>query len=87
MSKHSNIKPVEPEKPAQTVIEEEPPKVIREPVKPSALTRPSFNSELITLKPEIAPALKQAIDNLVITKCDKKETSNNKLYDHLFIIN
>lgn len=79
LSKHSNIKPPEPEKPAPTLIEEEPPKeIIREPVKPSALKRPSFDSPLETLTPTIAPALKQSIDNLVISET-KKEIKSSSL--------
>lgn len=66
LSKHSNVKPPEPEKPTKPIIEDETRKEIREPVKPSALKRPPFNSELTRLIPTIAPALKQSIDNLVI---------------------
>lgn len=68
LSKHSNVKPPEPEKAAQKIIENEPPKEIREPVKPSALKRPPFSTELTTLKPTIAPSLIQSIENLVIGK-------------------
>lgn len=80
LSQHSNVKPIEPEKPApnEVVIEEEPPKKMPEPVKPSALKRPPFESELTTLKPTIAPALKQSIDNLVIS--DTKKASNDIKY-------
>lgn len=76
LSKHSNVKPVEPEKPAPQVIEEEPEQKIPEPVKPSALERPSFDSTLTKLKPTVAPALKQSIDNLVVS-CVKKTTSDS----------
>lgn len=48
--------------------------VIREPVKPSVLKRPSIDTELITLKPTIAPALKQSIDTLIVSD-KKKETA------------
>lgn len=79
LSKHSNVKPVEPEKPAKVVeeIDEEPVK-IPEPVKPSALKRPSFDSALTTLKPTIAPALKQFIDNLVVDDTKKATTDSSK---------
>lgn len=79
LSKHSNVKPVEPEKPAKVVdeIDEEPIK-IPEPVKPSALVRPSFDLALTTLKPTIAPALKQSIDNLVVNDTKKATTNSSK---------
>lgn len=79
LSKHSNVKPVEPEKPAPAVVEEELPKEIKipEPLKPSALERPSYESELVTLKPTVAPALKQAIDNLVVSNVKKSERNDS----------
>lgn len=81
LSKHSNVKPIEPEKPAPKVIEEEPePPKIREPVKPSALERPSFDAELVTLKPTVAPALKQSIDNLVVNET-KQLPTNSSTYE------
>lgn len=77
LGKHSNVKPIEPEKPAPQIIEEEEePVKIPEPVKPSALERPPFDTALITLKPTIAPALKQSIDNLVVEDA-KKQTTND----------
>lgn len=76
MSKHSNVKPPEPQKPPKQIIEDEPPKEIREPVKPSALKRPPFDSELTTLKPTIAPALIQSIDDLVVAE-EKNENKND----------
>lgn len=80
LSKHSNVKPIEPEKPApkEVVIEEEPPKKLPEPVKASTLKRPPFGSDLTTLQPTIAPALKQSIDNLVVS--DTKKTTNTTKY-------
>lgn len=87
LSKHSNVKPVEPEKPAPKVIEEEPePPKIREPMKPSSLERPSFDMELVTLKPIVAPALKQSIDNLVVNET-KKQPTNSPKYESFFAIN
>lgn len=82
LSKHSNVKPIEPEKPQpkDVIIEEEPPKKIPEPVKPSALKRPSFDSDLSTLQPTIAPALKQSIDNLVVS--DIKKAASSTKYEH-----
>lgn len=71
LSKHSNVKPTEPVKPQNNIEEEEeevkePPKEIREPVKPSTITRPSLDAPLIKLVPIVAPALKKSIDNLVV---------------------
>lgn len=71
LSKHSNVKPIEPEKPAPDVVEEEPAEKIPEPVKPSALKRPPFESTLTALKPTVALALKQSIDNLVVSDTKK----------------
>lgn len=68
MSKHSNEKPIEPEKPAPVEVEDTPAIEIREPVKPSSLTRPSVDTELTTIQPTVAPALKQSIDNLALDK-------------------
>lgn len=67
LSKHSNEKPPEPEKPPKEVIEDEPLKeIVNKPVKPTPLVRPAFNAELVLLEPSIAPALKQAIDKLQV---------------------
>lgn len=77
LSKHSNVRPVEPEKPAQEIVEEEEPVKIPEPVKPCALKRPPFETALITLKPTIASALKQSIDNLVVDDAKKSTTIND----------
>lgn len=56
MSKHSNIKPPEPEKPMQTV-----PDVEIVEVKPirRALQRPPFDTPMTIIKPEIAPSVKR----------------------------
>lgn len=76
LAKHSNVKPIEPEKPAPKIVEEEEPEKIPEPLKPSALVRPPFDSALVTLKPTVAPALKQAIDNLIVDTA-KTQTATN----------
>lgn len=73
LSKHSNVKPIASEKPEPKMVEEEPPQEIREPVKPSKLTRPQFDSPLTTLVPYVAPALKQSIDSLVISTIKSNE--------------
>lgn len=67
LSCHSNVKPVEPQKPAEEVIVEKtpPPAASVEPIKPSTLVRPDFNELLVRLEPTVAPALQQAIDNIV----------------------
>ncbi|KAF9414380.1 hypothetical protein HW555_007694 [Spodoptera exigua] len=64
VSKHSNVKPPEPEKKAldkdldkKEVIE------IRAPVVGPQLPRPPFDTPLVTLKPTVAEALKQAVQN------------------------
>lgn len=80
VSKHSNVKPPEPEKPAPVEIVDEPVMVkIREPVKPSALKRPSLDTELTALEAVVAPALKQSIDNLAPS--ERKVVYNNPKYD------
>lgn len=63
VSKHSNQKPPEPEKPKQDVVVEEPPPM-PSPVVNSSLERVDFNSPLTLIQPTIAPALKQTIDSL-----------------------
>lgn len=88
LSKHSNVKPVEPEKPTPTVIEEvEEPVKIPEPLKPSALERPSFNSTLTTLEPTIASALKQSIDNLDVNDTKKATVNSSRYGAHLYTRN
>ncbi|XP_055905535.1 cysteine and histidine-rich domain-containing protein morgana [Eupeodes corollae] len=63
-SKHSNVKPPEPEKPKENVDIPEPTKEIRPPINTEAMTRPDFNSSLTQISATVAPALKQAIDSL-----------------------
>ncbi|XP_075216842.1 cysteine and histidine rich domain containing protein isoform X2 [Lycorma delicatula] len=65
---HSNVKPVEPEKPKvdkniekSEVIEYRAP----ESRTPIALERPSFDIPLVTLKPEVSPTLRQQVAALV----------------------
>lgn len=80
LSKHSNVKPIEPEKSTpKEIIEEVPKQKLAEPVKPSTLERPSFDTSLTTLKPFVAPALKEFADNLVVSET-KKQTIISK-YD------
>lgn len=63
VSKHSNQKPPEPEKPNKDVVVEEPPPM-PSPVVHSSLERVDFNSPLTLIQPTVAPALKQTIDNI-----------------------
>ncbi|XP_019867606.2 cysteine and histidine-rich domain-containing protein morgana [Aethina tumida] len=73
LSKHSNIKPPEPEKPVNKDIPDT--EVIEvKPIVPSALERPPLDSPLIVLKPEIAPSLKQQLDS---SGSDVKVTAND----------
>lgn len=65
LSKHSSVKPPEPEKKAldkelenKEVIE------VRAPITGPQLARPPFGTSLVTLKPTIAESLKQAILNI-----------------------
>lgn len=79
LSKHSNEKPIEPEKPEQKIVEEEPPKEIREPVKSSTLVRPPYDSPMTTIVPVVAPALKQAIDSLVISSVKRDASPDSAI--------
>lgn len=63
VAKHSNIKPPEPEKPKEDVVVEEPPPMPA-PVKHSSVKRVDFNSPMTVIQPNVAPALKQTIDNI-----------------------
>lgn len=63
VSKHSNEKPPEPEKPKQDVVIEEPPPT-PSPIVNSAMERVDFNTPLTVIQPTVAPALKQTIDNI-----------------------
>uniref|UniRef100_A0A336MXP2 CSON008807 protein n=1 Tax=Culicoides sonorensis TaxID=179676 RepID=A0A336MXP2_CULSO len=65
LGKHSNVKPPEPEKPKQEVIEEVPEQKLPTPMEQiKRLPRPSFESEMIQLDPKVSPGLKDAIDKL-----------------------
>ena len=63
MSKHSNIKPPEPEKPAKTENKDEIIEV-RAPIKES-MERPPVDTAMKEVKATVASALKDLIDNLV----------------------
>jgi len=61
---HSNVKPVEPEKPAAEKVVEVP-QMMNQPVKPPALERPPFDAPLIKLKTSISPSLQRELGKLV----------------------
>ncbi|RZC42035.1 cysteine and histidine-rich domain-containing protein [Asbolus verrucosus] len=61
-SKHSNIKPKEPEKPIKQDVDIN--EVIEvKPIVPVAKVRPPFESPMTMMKPEISPSLKQQVLN------------------------
>lgn len=78
LSNHSNVKPAEPEKPPQDIVDDEPPKVVNKPVKPSPLVRPAHHTELVKLAASIAPALHQAIDKLDATTNGAEQITSSK---------
>ncbi|CAH0553870.1 unnamed protein product [Brassicogethes aeneus] len=66
LSKHSNVKPPEPEKPVDVDIPDT--EVIEvKPVVKSALERPSLDSALVLMKPQIAPSLLNSINSASVT--------------------
>lgn len=76
VSKHSDVKPPEPEKPPQKIEENvEEVKEIRKPIQ-AAIKRPSFDSPLIQITPTVLPALKDAIDTLVPKTATKTENNS-----------
>lgn len=79
LSKHSNVKPIEPEKPEQEIVEEAPPQEIREPVKSTTLVRPPYDSPMTTIVPIVAPPLKQAIDSLVISSVKRSASPDSAI--------
>lgn len=78
LTKHSNVKPPEPENPKkeeddneEIQVEQPPSAELRKPVTPSALVRPSVNSPVIKITPDVVPALKSAIDALKISAVEE----------------
>lgn len=74
LSRHSNVKPAEPAKPpaaeepqptAEDAVSVAAVVPIVEPIKPVKLQRPDFNAPMVPIAPVVAPALQQAIDNIV----------------------
>ncbi|KAM7364281.1 cysteine and histidine rich domain containing protein [Cochliomyia hominivorax] len=74
LSKHSNIKPPEPEKPKNENKEEV--VVVREPIKES-MERPPVDTAMTEIKATVAPALRDLIDNLVTKAPTLNDTSNS----------
>lgn len=68
LTKHSNVKPPEPEKPAKDEKEadKEVEVEVRAPMRES-LPRPAIETPLTALQPTVAPALKETIDALKIS--------------------
>ncbi|XP_055851565.1 cysteine and histidine-rich domain-containing protein morgana [Episyrphus balteatus] len=77
-SKHSNVKPPEPEKSKDNVDVPPPAKEIRPPIKTEVMGRPDFNTPLTKINATVAPALKQAIDNLKAKTTGKDDGSSLK---------
>lgn len=65
MGRHTNEKPVEPEKSVEAELEVPKP-VERKPI--DTLKRPSFDTPCLTLEPTINPAFKKQMDALDLTK-------------------
>jgi len=66
LGKHSNVKPVEPEKITGNLNKESSPEEVievRPPIQP-AMVRPSIESPLVRLTPTVAASLKQAVESL-----------------------
>lgn len=63
LSKHSNVKPIEPEKPPKDDNKDEV-IVVRAPIR-EAMERPPVDTAVTEIKATVAPALKELIDNLV----------------------
>uniref|UniRef100_W8BU85 Cysteine and histidine-rich domain-containing protein n=1 Tax=Ceratitis capitata TaxID=7213 RepID=W8BU85_CERCA len=63
LSKHSNIKPPEPEKPEKRESDKNEVVVVRSPIK-ATMQRPPIETPMTVIRPTIAQALKDAIDSL-----------------------
>lgn len=78
-SVHNSEKPIEPEKPevdkskANEIIEYKAP----EPLKPSSLERPPFDSPLVKLKYSISATLQQEIDKNKMNPASNKDVINS----------
>lgn len=76
MGKHSNIKPLEPEKPKKEEIEEIVETKLPTPLEQiKKLPRPSFETPMTQLVAKVAPSLKEAIDVLTPAEIKTKETA------------
>ncbi|XP_060523809.1 cysteine and histidine-rich domain-containing protein morgana [Cylas formicarius] len=77
VSKHSNVKPPEPEKPKAEVIPDKEVVEIKPLVSPS-IVRPPLDSPMSIINPEIAPSLKQQISPIELS-CNKETTNDNDI--------
>lgn len=78
MSKHSNIKPPEPEKPA--TVENEENEKTEEKIAPirELMERPPLETTMTEIQPEVAAALKETIDNLTTKSASPESEANTK---------
>ena len=76
LGKHSNVKPINPEKITGNLTKEEEPVVVetRPPIQPEA-PRPSYDSPMTRLQPTVAASLQQAIAALPPPRSDDEEPS------------
>ena len=77
MGKHSNIKPVEPEKITGNLNKESSPEEVievRPPIQP-AMTRPAKDTPLVRMTPTVAASLKQAVENLPPSEANGEEVA------------
>uniref|UniRef100_A0A0C9RBB5 CHORD protein n=1 Tax=Fopius arisanus TaxID=64838 RepID=A0A0C9RBB5_9HYME len=75
LSKHSNIKPPEPEKPVKNEDDKNVVVEVRAPIRES-MQRPPIESPMTTIKPTVAQALKDTIDTLKVKTVNVKEDSD-----------
>jgi len=76
MGKHSNVKPINPEKITGNLTKEEEPVVVetRPPIQPEA-PRPSYDTPMTRLQPTVAASLQQAIAALPPPRSEDEETA------------
>nr|XP_023028071.1 cysteine and histidine-rich domain-containing protein [Leptinotarsa decemlineata] len=78
LSKHSNVKPPEPEKPAVKDIPDEEVVEIK-PIIASCLKRPPLSSELIRIEPKLAPSLKQQLNTTGLKQEEKTAIESGEI--------
>ena len=74
LGKHSNVKPINPEKITGNLTKEEEPVVVetRPPIQPEA-PRPSYDTPMTRLQPTVAASLQQAIAALPPPRADDED--------------